>query len=631
MAADSIVGRRRAAPLAGPPRRLALESPRFRTRSGRATIPAPVPVRRRTPLELLLGLGAVALAVACVDSLHAVGWAYDYFAQPASGGVRIPTPELAFDLLYLAYGSTAIALLVFGLRLARGAEPLARTLRRAARWRPLPALLVGLVFVGALAARLVVLDRHPVTDDEEVHLFVARTLLAGGVTDEPGLDERFVDDEFVPRGANGRFGKYPVGHGAVLAAALAVGGLDFVAPLLAAVTAVATWVVARRSVGPRRALVALALLALSPHFALTHGTLLSQTTSTAASMAALALLASAPRGRSAGLRLAPAGAALALGAVARPLPGALFALVAAAWVAAPLRRRPAEALRALAWLGAPLLAGAVALGAVHLAQTGSPWRSGYHAVHGALGVLSAPPGGIGASLLGSLLRENFWLFGWPLSLAPIAFARPRRARMLLWGWLLAVLAYRVLVPKVGVSTTGPAYLLEAVPVLAVLAADGLARLTARLRRGRDRAAASLVPAAAVGAALTAATVFVPVELASLRKGAAIRGRVYELLAHREVRRALVFANELVVPRAAVTWAHHPPIPSPALDEEILFLRLPPGPAGREAAIGLWRERFADRPAFVFDPRPPARLRPLVRPAGAGRGGRVRRAPGADPG
>jgi len=471
----------------------------------------------------------------------------------------------------------------------------------------LPAILIGLVVVGSFATRVLVVQRQSITDDEEVYLLVARTLLAGHLSNRPPIDSDFLSNRFVVLDSDSWFGKYPIGHGLVLAVALFTRSLDLLPPLLGGITAWLTWLVARRSVGRRRALLALALLALSPHFVGTHATLLSQTTSALAVMAALACLSSWTR-RPRAHCLLGAGFALAFGLATRPAPTAF--LVPALALAVLQRRRGRAGLLALALLLSPLLIGLTTIGVVDQIQSGSVLLTGYHRVEGSLGLFSGKPGAIGLSLVGALVRENFWLLGWPLSLLPVALARPRRSRLMLWAPVLSAIAYRVVVPKTGVATTGPTYFLEAVPVLAILAADGLARahlLTRRLagRRGAHRLALTIV-----ASVVTAMVFFLPVHARSIRYGSSHRGRVFRMLANRGVDRALVFANYLVRPRSGLSYAYYPPNPSPDLDDDLLFLRLPPGPDGRARAIELWQLRFSDRPAFLFEVRPRTRLRRL---------------------
>ena len=65
-----------------------------------------------------------------------------------------------------------------------------------------------------------------------------------------------------------------------------------------------------------------------------------------------------------------------------------------------------------------------------------------------------------ASLGNTLLRQFFWLLGCPLLVLLALRARPRRATLLLWGMIASAYAYRLLVPKTVLATTGPIYVME---------------------------------------------------------------------------------------------------------------------------------------------------------------------------
>jgi hypothetical protein len=295
----------------------------------------------------------------------------------------------------------------------------------------------------------------------------------------------------------------------------------------------------------------------------------------------------------------------------RPVPGVAFVLVglASAWFAVA-KASIASRLHRLIPIAVPVSVAVLAIAATHLAQSGSPLISGYHQVHGELGLLSGGGGAIGLSVFAAAVRENFWLFGWPLSLLPVLFARPRRGRWLLWGPLVAQLIYRIAVPKTVVSTTGPVYLLETVPLTALLAADGLARLELLLGRwwGRPKAQ-ERITSWVVASVLSGLVLFLPVVAGSVSAGAAERLIVMDRLAEAGSSRALVFCDGLVAPRQGKTWALYAPNPSPSMDDAVLFVRWPEQ-GGPPRALEFWRKHFPDRPAFRFLPGPAPQLVPL---------------------
>ena len=547
----------------------------------------------KDPRRALLLLAALGTAAFAAIEFGAAGDLYQGFFQPQADPVGIPLQELAFDAYYLAYGLTFALALAVAVHQVGGAR-LDRAFRRAVRWRALPALLIGATGLGAAAVRFFLLQRQVITDDEEVYLFAARTLLEGRVANPLPDAVDLYRNQFVVLNEHGWFGKYPIGHSVVLAGALAVRLLDWVMPALAVLTAWVTWRLGRLAVGPRRALGGLALLALSPHFVWTHGTLLSQPTSCAGAMVGFLALAAWRRRPRAWLPWA-AGAGFAVAFFARPMPGApALALGAIVLLFAARQRRRSPWVPGLG-LGVPALVAVGLTGLVNYAQSGNPLTSGYHQVHGTLGVGGDVVGAVGLSVFGGLIRENFWLFGWPLSLLPLLAARPARRGLLLWTLPVAVLAYRVAVPKTVVSTTGPTYLMEAVPMLVLLAADGLARLRILVRRALGDRARGAVAACVVGATVAAWSMYLPVEAAAARAGSDARLTCQRLLERGGVTRAVVFADFLVRPDRSVSWAYFPPSPSPDLSDEVIYLRRSKVDRMRDYA----QRKFPDRPAFVF--------------------------------
>jgi hypothetical protein len=299
----------------------------------------------------------------------------------------------------------------------------------------------------------------------------------------------------------------------------------------------------------RVALAGASLLIVSPHFVWTCATLLSQPTLCLALLLGMLLVLNEndrPRTRN----LLLAGFVFGFGILARPLPGALFALVAAA--------------------------------------------SGYQEVHRRLGIFQNGQGEIVNSIFGGLLRENFWLLAWPFGLLLLPWCRPARAPVLYWGMLGAELAYRVVAPKTVVSVTGPTYLTEVVPLLTLGAADALQRIGGMIPAARVRPSVVAVAASVVGA-----TMFVPIQAGALAVGSATRQVVFDELEKSGAERALIFSNAIVNPRSLVTWAYFPQNPSPHLDDPWIFVRIPREADPRPRMLDFWRRRFPDRRAFIF--------------------------------
>ncbi|MFK7988548.1 MAG: hypothetical protein AB8I08_21190 [Sandaracinaceae bacterium] len=544
--------------------------------------------------------------------LGALGVAGFWDAATLHGGYAIesrsirglPPREVHFLFWYAVWGTFSAAM--FGAAFARTKLVPAVTafLRDEERGPKLVVLGGGFVFFVALGLRHGLLQDQPVTDDEGAYDFIAQTLLRGRIVNPlPEGDPAYFANQFIVIGESGWFGKYALGHGVLLAPFALIGRLDLAGPLFAVGTYAAAWFVGRAFFGPRRAVLGAALLALSPHFLATHATRLSQTSSGLALLLALlgALHLTSRGGRGAA---ALTGLALAAGVIIRPLPGGLFVVLVGAALflmgrlrALPTERRvPFDELALMALVASLGVAGVLATNHV---QSGSIGASGYDTLHGGVGGFHNIDGAIANSIAGALVRENVWLFGWSLSLVFLPFARPRRAPALFWAGLVALLIYRLVFPKTVVSTTGPIYLTEGVPLLAYATADGMGRARLALKdRGR------WVGALALAGFLVGAVTFWPVVWRAISAGASQRAAVLDRLPERDV---LVFANLLMRPEESRSWAVYPPVPGPALNDPRVFLRVDTQPGGTARAWQLWRARFPDRRAFFFAPLPGGRF------------------------
>jgi hypothetical protein len=256
----------------------------------------------------------------------------------------------------------------------------------------------------------------------------------------------------------------------------------------------------------------------------------------------------------------------------------------------------------LEWLalGASLAAGPLAMLWVNFAQSGHPFRSGYHAVHAAdWGPTLLFHGTLGLwtmSVVSAVVRLNFWLFGWPLSLIACAFARRSPLTALGWGMVAAEMSYRVLAPKAGVGHVGPIYLYEIVPLLCLLSASGLFRIASR---ASGWALSALRPdalaAAMIALSLTSLTLFVPFKLADVSHASFAQQDVFRLLRQRGIHHAVVFHRGIVP--LGKCWAYFPPPNSPRLDDDVLFALMPAIPS--DGTVDFWRRRFPDRQAWVY--------------------------------
>jgi hypothetical protein len=568
--------------------------------------PAPSTLRSLGRLTCAV-LGAVAIA-----SFHAVGRLYyDGFRVPQGWGMDfLLPPELTHYALFFVFGLAAVGLLTAAL-LATRLPAAARGLARAAARRPGAAAAAAAAFV-TLACLLLatdVLRGGVLTDDEHVYRFIAQTLRTGALTaPSPGTDLEFFTEQFVVVTDRSRYGKYPIGFPLLLAAGQILGMERMVVPVLTGLSALLLAWMARKEFSPAVIVLALALFVLSPQVLITGASLLSQPASAVCLLGALGCLLAL--GRDDGhpeAHAAVAGALLGYGILVRPLPGAVFAGVAIVWLAAGpwLGRRRRLTVRTWMAFLAPLACGPALQMWINSRQSGHPLQSGYNALHGPVIVLYGTFAQSAMSIASAVVRLNFWLFGWPLSLVLCLFARRTPATLLLWGMVAAEFAYRLIAPKAGIGTAGPLYFYEVVPLLCLLSADGAARLVARAQPRIAAAVpwpavrADVLAAMLVSATIVSLSLFLPFKLADVARVGDSQQVVFRVLRANNVRHALVFHRGVVPPSTGLSWAYYPPPNSPRLDDDALFVLLQIAPERLGSNLEFWTRRFPDRQAWVF--------------------------------
>jgi hypothetical protein len=250
---------------------------------------------------------------------------------------------------------------------------------------------------------------------------------------------------------------------------------------------------------------------------------------------------------------------------------------------------------------AVLLAGAVAFLGVNHALTGSVFRTGYQAymAQGHAWLFPFGPFHTIREISQNLTHLNFWLLGWPISLAFVPFFhRNGRAWTLATIPVIALLWYGlVAIPTV--VAVGPVYYAESIVPLVVLTASGLERsiVWAHTHLGNGRLTQTLItiPIAATLACLLA---FVPFEAVSLRLMADITQAPYDLVESRRLQNALVFVRSLPATTLAPgSWALYHRNNSPSLQDPVLFVR----DLGTERNKDLMRY-FPDRAAYLMQMR-----------------------------
>jgi len=530
-----------------------------------------------------------------------VALCYEGFRIPYGVGVKeIHPAELVFSFWYLGLCIPAVLLIAWTLDTTRLPARVLDGLQRIAQQPRIvlsAALVAGLV---AFVIRAWVLNFAPIADDESTYVFIARTLLAGGVVNPSPGDVDFFRNQFIVLNDAAWYGKYPIGHPILLALGEALGLRELVPALITAFSLLVTFALGRLLFPRHQALLGAGLLLVSPQFLFTGATQLSQTSSTLCLLLSVWALLRLDSGASNRFALL-AGALLGFGVLIRPFPGVLFVAAAGIWILVRFHdEEPSRQLRRLAAGLVPLMFFAGVFALTQYLQTQDLSRSSYGVYHGAVhttGILYLDS--VAASFSGALLRQNFWLFGWPISFLFLPFASRNRKNGLLWSMVVAEYAYRILVPKTVVAATGPVYVAEVVPLLALLSANGMAGAAHWLSRhafgrGPERVAGLVMASIAVTLAA-----FLPIQVRDLHRSAQHRQTVHRLLDGVEAGRSLVFTQHLVDLEQARSWAYYPPNPSPDLSDERVFVRLPVGEGGPQLAYDFWQRRFPDRQPWVF--------------------------------
>jgi hypothetical protein len=566
---------------------------------------------RRAPggLLALAPLGAVGVAVLAMVSFRLIGREfYGEFRLPQGMGMYHLLPEeVAFYGMYFVFGGVAAAGLWLALRATRLPGALLDLAERWTRLGWIGAAPVALA-VGAACALIGagVLGHAVISDDEHVYQLIAQTLRRGSVTSpSPGADLQFFREQFVLLTPTARFGKYPIGHPLLLAAGQALGAEALVVPAVTAGLAAMVYLLGRSVGGTKTAALALLLFAASPHVLLTGATLLSQPAAGLCLVVALLFLLRAEHGEAGpGWSLA-AGAALGFGVLCRPLPGVLFVPVAVLYLGWPgIREKRRGLVLRLALLLAPVAAAGVVILLVNRAQVGGVLDTAY----GEAVLPGQGPGSILAlthatfamramSMVGSLIRLNFWLFGWPISLLLCLAAPWSRKAALLWGMVLVSVVYRLLTPKVGVGGAGPVYFFEITAPLCVLGADGALALT-RGAAGRRWLSPASMAALLAALTLVSASMFLPSRLADLRSMGLAQNLPEALIRTRGLTRALVFHEGVVPWWTRLSWAYYPRCNSPALDDDVLYVLLQRS-HGLQDNLEFWKRRYPSRTAWYF--------------------------------
>lgn len=556
--------------------------------------------------SLLRSLLYLALGILCVVGFYDVGAGYgDYAIAYGRGDVYIHSNELIMYVWYLTFGIPAAFFLSLALLHTQWPERLERWgsfLIEHKYW-----LLGALAFLFVAVLLFwwgVLMAGARIADDESTYLFIAQTLNMGRVTNPLPTDPEFYRNKFVLMKSSGWFGKYPIGFPALLAVGYRLNLTFLINPLLTCASLALTYAIGTRLFSRTVAGLGVVFMLFSPHFVFTGATLLSQPASTAMMLLGFYIMLRVYDEPKWTWALA-GGVAWGFGVLIRPFPGILFLAVAALHYLWVMHQRGWKGqvwsrLKPLVLAAIPVaIFGVLFLSANHI-QSGSATTSGYHQVHRSFGIVRAAKGVMTSSIGGALFRENFWLFGWPLSFLFVFFCRRGQHLALFWGLILADYSYRIIVPKTVVATTGPIYVTEAVPLLCLATAAGIVALGSWcVERGWEEGKRWLL-SLSVASTLVALCTFYPIHIQSIQESCEIWNRPFQMLQDANAKKkVLVFANYMVPHTFDDSWAYHPPNPSPTLDDDILFVRLPKPKSTRERMKKFWKKNHPKRQAWLF--------------------------------
>jgi len=355
-------------------------------------------------------------------------------------------------------------------------------------------LLVGGPVYGLFLVAIghLVLRRFPNSGDEYVYLYQATTLAAGRLTNPaPVVPAAFEFNYIVQQGPR-EFGSFPPGWPLALALATFVHVPTWlVNPILAVVTLVVVWALARELHGPRIGALAAAIVAVSPFFIFNGASFFSHTFCGLLLVFAAWCAARADRRAVGGPLLA--GASIGWAVLARYFTGAVGGAAVAALLVSRTRPRHVRALALLAAGGLPFV---FLLGAYDTVLSGSPWR--LTTLETTVSQWFAPGFALrGPDILaGQLLQFVLWTP--PALLAVYVWFLGPRARLVDWMFVLVAVLLMFYVNRGG-NQYGPRFYYEGFLFLAIYAS---ARLFAHDRLAdAPRATRRLFAALAVSVAM----------------------------------------------------------------------------------------------------------------------------------
>lgn len=443
---------------------------------------------------ILLGVGFSLLSILSGDfsNLHEYGW-----SNTGVNWALLLTPMEKIFGLGLAVMLPIVIFLILAFE-----DIAAKPLIRFGRWLLHPRrirflLPILLLVTGTLITltTLWVLDKQPLTDDENIYLFQSRIFASGRLAlpsladTEPLNDRLFEDNVFMVN--NGKiFGQYPLGHSALLLPAYLLGWPQLATLISALLAVLGIFVLASRIYGRGFGLVAGLLMAISPMFLATSSTILSHTPVLClvtwfyyfsyrtwkedhwrpALLAGICFfLAFQIRSATALLAAGPTGIVLAV---------FLLRDYRRHWRKIALLATMVTLTLAVTFLLNYLINGSIFKTNYHAAwgEGRTPFQHPFGFGKGAWHIIHTPGQGLW-NTVNNLLRLDWWLFGWPISLVfVVAWLWRRDKRAIEWiglGTMLFTFATYFFYFWPGIADTGPVLYFELLAILILLTVSGM--------------------------------------------------------------------------------------------------------------------------------------------------------------
>jgi hypothetical protein len=539
------------------------------------------------------------------------------------GSVFVPTPGYVTVVeLWCVFGGAASVLLTLGLvEASQSSRFTARAVR--ALTTPLDRhLLLGacvVAFAIPLAIRIFLLQGAPLTDDEGAYRFAAQLLASGRLRVASPEFKLFFDQNFMINDGH-LYPAYFMGWPALLAVGLRAGVPSLVNPLLSALTLPPLASVLKRVVGPQAVRLGVLVFLCSPFVQMTAATQLSHTACLLALTCALALACCATERFHAAVH-AGLGFCLAAAFFIRPQATAPLAIpLMVSWVSTVYRLpRRQRSIAVAAFLAAAVPLAMAFLWVLHR-QNGSTLVNGYSRysrylvengfrfstfsprdLTSVVGFDFSDVGGAVLRTIAGVVRLNFDLFGWPSSLALLAFAVPLTSKhtRLLWSMVAMATLSLFFQRDWGIDSFGPVHAFELTLPVLVLTIAGAMALGHRLSNnsGGDVSAQRRRRPAVPALLVTSLTIcscagFIPVRFAAVRKIAEQVNRARLAPQGLGIHRAIVFAPLPFVPRCKGSPAHfvlfHPPN-DPDLLDDVLWVN-DVGTTENQTLLSAWPQR-----------------------------------------